>query len=86
MLRIPLPPKWHGEKSSSRGNCHERSFYYVKTKQLVINAMLAAMCAALGALALDMTSIKVTFESLPILLGALLFGPVSGAAIGGWAR
>jgi len=54
-----------------------------KTKQLVINAMLAAMCAALGALALDMTSIKVTFESLPILLGALLFGPVAGAAIGG---
>ena len=54
-----------------------------KTKQMVINAMLAAMCAVLGYVALDMTTIKVTFESLPVFLGALLFGPVAGMLIGG---
>jgi len=54
----------------------------IKTKQLATDAMLAAMCAALGYLALDTGTMKVTFESLPILLGALLFGPVDGALIG----
>lgn len=55
----------------------------LKTKQLVTDAMLAAMCAVLGYLAIDTGSIKITFESLPILLGALLFGPVDGMLIGG---
>ena len=54
-----------------------------KTKQLAVDGMLAAMCAVLGYLALDMGNIKITFESLPILLGALLFGPADGLAIGG---
>ena len=54
-----------------------------KTKQMVTNAMLAGMCAVLGYVALDMTTIKVTFESLPVFLGALLFGPVAGMLIGG---
>lgn len=55
----------------------------MKTRQLTIDAMLAAMCAVLGYVALDMGSIKLTFESLPVLLGALLFGPVDGMLIGG---
>jgi len=55
---------------------------HIKTKQLATDAMLAAMCAALGYLALDMGNMKITFESLPILLGALLFGPADGALIG----
>lgn len=54
----------------------------MKTKQLTIDAMLCAMCAVLGYVALDLGSIKVTFESLPILLGALLFGPVDGMLVG----
>ena len=45
--------------------------------------MLCAMCAVLGYVALDLGSIKLTFESLPVLLGALLFGPVDGMFIGG---
>lgn len=52
------------------------------TKQMAANAMLAAMCAVLGAISIDMGNIKITFESIPILLGALLFGPADGAAIG----
>ena len=54
----------------------------IKTKQLVTDAMLAAMCAVLGYVALDLGNIKITFESLPILLGALMFGPLDGLLIG----
>lgn len=55
----------------------------MKTRQLTIDAMLCAVCAVLGYVALDFLNIKITFESLPILLGALLFGPVDGMLIGG---
>ena len=54
----------------------------ITTKQLVTDAMLAAMCAVLGYVALDLDNIKITFESLPVLLGALMFGPLDGLLIG----
>lgn len=44
--------------------------------------MLAAMCAVLGVLSLDFGNMKITFESLPTILGAALFGPLDGMAIG----
>ena len=44
--------------------------------------MLAAMCAVLGAVSLDFGNLKVTLESLPIILGAAMFGPLDGVAIG----
>ena len=53
----------------------------IQAKQIAVDGMLAAVCAALGYLALDMGSMKVTLEALPILLGALLFGPVDGVLI-----
>ena len=52
------------------------------TKRLAVNAMMAAMCAVLGFIALDLGNIKITFETLPIHIGALLFGPVDGMAVG----
>lgn len=52
------------------------------TKRLAIDAMLSAMCAVLGYVAIDMGVIKITFESFPVLLGAFMFGPVDGAVIG----
>lgn len=55
----------------------------ITTKQLAIDAMLAAMCAVLGYVAIDTWAIKITFESLPVLLGAMLFGPLDGLLIGG---
>lgn len=55
----------------------------MKTRQLTMDAMLAAMCAVLGCLALNFGNLKFTFESLPIHIGALLFGPVDGMLIGG---
>lgn len=55
----------------------------MKTKQLTINAMMAATCAVLGYLALDTNVVKASFESLPVLVSALLFGPVNGVLVGG---
>lgn len=58
-------------------------FKRMNTRQLTIDAMLCAVCAVLGYVALDLGNIKITFESLPILLGGLLFGPLDGMLIGG---
>ena len=55
----------------------------IKTHQLTIDAMLAAMCAVLGYVALDMGRFKVTFESLPVLFAALMYGPLDGMLVGG---
>ena len=35
----------------------------MKTKQLTINDMLAAMCAVLGYVAIDLGNIKITFDT-----------------------
>ena len=53
------------------------------TRKLSFDAVLCAMCAVLGGLSLDFGNLKLTFESVPILIGALLFGPMDGMAIGG---
>ncbi len=55
----------------------------MKTKKLALDAVLAAMCAVLGALSLDFGNLKITFESLPVLIAALMFGPLDGMAVGG---
>ena len=49
---------------------------------MAADSMLAAMCAVLGAVALDVGNLKITLESVPIIVGALLFGSLDGAAIG----
>lgn len=54
----------------------------MNTRKLTINAMLAAMCAVLGYIAIDLGNIKITFESLPVFVSALLFGPVDGIVVG----
>lgn len=41
------------------------------------------MCAVLGYMAIDVGNLKITFESLPIILSALLFGPIDGMVVGG---
>ena len=53
------------------------------TRRITRIAMLAAVCAVLGYVALDLGNLKVTFESLPILLAAFLFGPLDGLLVGG---
>lgn len=55
----------------------------INTGRLTRIAMLSACCAVLGNFALDMGNIKITFESIPVLIGALMFGPVDGGLIAG---
>lgn len=56
----------------------------ISTRQMALNAMLVAMCTVLAAIALKLGgNLKITFESVPVHIGALLFGPVDGMIIGG---
>ena len=52
-----------------------------KTRRLTVNAMLAALSFVLSYIALDMQVVKITFESFPVHVGALLLGPASGGTI-----
>jgi uncharacterized membrane protein len=54
----------------------------MKPKQLALDAMLIAMFVALSFVSVDLGNLKITFDALPILIGALLFGPVDGLIIG----
>ncbi|MBR0208710.1 MAG: folate family ECF transporter S component [Oscillospiraceae bacterium] len=54
-----------------------------KTKRLVIDAMLAAMCFVLSRYAsITLPTVKISFDSLPVLVAALLLGPLDGMAVG----
>lgn len=55
----------------------------MQTRRLCLNAVLAAMCAVLGAISLDFGNLKLTFESFPVLIAALLFGPLDAVLVGG---
>ena len=55
----------------------------MSTKKIATDAMLAAVCAVLGYVALDLGALKITFESLPVIFAALMFGPVDGMLVGG---
>ena len=55
----------------------------LKTLQMTVDAMLAALCAVLGYIALDLGNIKITFEGIPVLIAAFFFGPVDGVIVGG---
>jgi len=55
----------------------------INTKRIAADGMMAAMCAVLGFIAIDTGPVKVTFESYPVLLAGLMFGPVDGALVGG---
>ena len=54
-------------------------------KRITYDALLSAMCVALGYFSITLMNdnMKITFENLPVLIGALLFGPADGALIGG---
>lgn len=62
------------------GNTNGRT----RTQQLVVDAILAAMVVVLGFLSIRIGNImKVSFEDFPVLIGALMFGPVDGMIIAG---
>ena len=53
------------------------------TKQMAMDAVLAAVCAVLGYYGPDLGNLKITFEGLPVIVAALLFSAADGAAVGG---
>ena len=53
-----------------------------QTKKMATNAMLAALYFALSMLAVPVGGLKLTFEHLPIIIAALMFGPVDALVIG----
>lgn len=55
----------------------------MKTKRLVIDALCAAMYVVLSNyVSLNLGPMKLSVDGLPILVGALLFGPADGLIIG----
>ncbi|MBO5564222.1 MAG: ECF transporter S component [Lachnospiraceae bacterium] len=55
-----------------------------KTSQLTINAMLAAMCVVLGFVSIRIgNAMKISLEDLPVIFAGLMYGPTSGALVGG---
>ena len=52
------------------------------TRRLSVDAMLSAMYVVLSLVSVSLPNMKITFDSLPILVGAALLGPVDGLAIG----
>ncbi len=54
----------------------------MSVRKLSTCAMLIAMYIVLSLLSLNLGNMKLTFDGLPIIIGALLFGPVEGALIG----
>lgn len=62
---------------------HERKYLLMKAKRLAFDAMLIAMYFVFSNyLAINLGSIRLTLDSLPIIIGACLFGPVDGLIIG----
>ena len=56
----------------------------INMKRLVYDALLIALCTVLGLyLSWDLRVFKITFENLPVIIGAVLFGPIDGMLIGG---
>ena len=54
----------------------------IKTKKMATNAMLAALYFALSMLAVPVGGLKLTFEHLPVIMAAVMFGPVDAIVIG----
>ncbi len=53
-----------------------------KTKRLALDAMLAAMFVVLSLFSIRLPGMKITLDSLPVLVAAALLGPLDGLAVG----
>ena len=53
-----------------------------KTRKMAACAMLAALYFALSMLAVPVGGLKLTFEHLPVIVAAMLFGPVDALVVG----
>lgn len=53
------------------------------TKRIALDAVLVALYFALSMIAVPIGGLKLTFEHLPVIICALLFGPVDALLVGG---
>ncbi|MDO5000953.1 MAG: folate family ECF transporter S component [Eubacteriales bacterium] len=53
-----------------------------KTRRLAMDAMLVAMYVVLSMVSIKLPNMKITLDSLPILVAAALLGPIDGMAVG----
>lgn len=54
----------------------------MQTKKLVADAMLTALFTVLSLVSINLGFMKITLDGLPVILAAVLFGPVHGLAVG----
>ena len=54
----------------------------ITTKRLAADAMLAAMFVCLSLVSISLPNMKITLDSLPVRVAAVLFGPLDGLAVG----
>lgn len=54
----------------------------MKTKRIVTNAMFIAMYFVLSFFSIKTGNMKITIDSLPIIVGSALLGPIDGMIIG----
>lgn len=50
--------------------------------RICINGILSALFFALSLLSFEVAGVKVTFDALPVVLAAILFGPIDGFLVG----
>lgn len=55
----------------------------VKTLRLTITAVLAAIVVVISFLPLKTLGLEITFSMVPVAVGAILYGPATGAVLGG---
>ena len=54
----------------------------ITVARIVLIAMFAAMYVVLGLVSIKLPNMKITVDGLPIIVGALLLGPLDGLLIG----
>ena len=63
-------------------DAYKRRTGRTRTQQLVMDALLAAMCVVLGFLSIRIGNImKVSLEDFPVIFAAMMFGPIDGMSV-----
>lgn len=52
------------------------------TRRIALCAILIALYFAVSLFSIELSGVKITFDSLPVTVGAMLFGPIDGFLIG----
>lgn len=51
-------------------------------RRIATDAVLIALFYGLSLLSVEIAGVKITFDALPVIIGAVLFGPVDGVLVG----